>query len=56
MDMSDKDICKALIYCKHSDGALCNMCPYAKFTPNCSKVLLDDAANRIRELSDNKEE
>ena len=55
MEMSNEDICKALIYCKHSDGALCNMCPYANFGHNCSKMLLDDAANRIKELSSKEE-
>ena len=55
MEMSNEDICKALIYCRHSDGALCNMCPYSRFSSNCSKFLLSDAAERIRELSSKEE-
>ena len=50
MEMSNADICRALIYCKHSDGALCNMCPYGDRGNTCSKQLLDDASNRIKLL------
>lgn len=45
----DEDVVKALIYCKHKDGELCNMCPYGRFAPHCSSILLDDAAARIRD-------
>lgn len=51
MDHSDKEISLALLYCRCSDGALCNVCPYAKYAPNCSNLLLQDASNRIKELS-----
>ena len=49
-EMSNADICKALIYCKHSDGALCDICPYSDRGHTCSKQLLDDASNRITKL------
>lgn len=48
--LEDEDIVKALIYCKHRDGKLCDMCPYGKYAPDCSHMLLDAAADRIREL------
>lgn len=47
---ADDELVKALIYCKHNDGALCNMCAYGRFAPHCSDVLLDAAVDRIREL------
>lgn len=48
--MTIKEISKALIYCKHNDGALCNMCPYSKWPGRCSKMLLDDAAKMLNSL------
>ena len=50
MEMSNADISKALIYCKHNDGALCDMCQYSKYGSNCSKQLLTDASDRIKLL------
>ena len=47
----DEDVVKALIYCKHKDGELCDTCPYGRYAPDCSSILLDAAAARIRELS-----
>ena len=48
---NDEDIVKALIYCKHKDGELCDMCPYGRYAPHCSSMLLDAAAARIKELA-----
>lgn len=50
MEHDDMEISLALLYCRHKDGALCNVCPYAIYTPNCSHHLLTDASRRIREL------
>lgn len=50
-DFTDKEIMDALIFCKHSDGALCNICAYGKLAGGiCSKTLLTDASERIGEL------
>ena len=50
--MTIKEIYKALIYCKHKDGALCGMCPYSKYggSGRCSSLLLDDAAKMLNSL------
>ena len=53
----DHEITRALIYCKHKDGALCNMCAYAKYTGgHCSARLLTDASDRINELIEENRE
>ena len=41
---------KALIYCKHQDGELCNFCAFGRYAPHCSDILADAAVDRIREL------
>ena len=47
---NDDELVKALIYCKHNDGELCNMCAYSRYSPHCSDMLMDAAVDRIREL------
>ncbi len=47
---SDDDLVKALIYCKHKDGELCDMCAFGRFAPHCADILIDAAVDRIREL------
>lgn len=48
---SDKDILTALTYCGISDGDLCGMCWYSRFTGGtCRKTLNHDAVNRMKEL------
>lgn len=51
LETNDAELVKALIYCKHKDGKLCDMCDYGRFAPHCSSMLLDAAATRIRELA-----
>lgn len=48
--IATKDIALALKYCISDSGEFCDVCPYAKFGPICSKHLLRDASNRLREL------
>ena len=48
--MTIEEISKALIYCKHKNGALCNLCPYAKWPGRCSTLLLDYAAQMLISL------
>lgn len=47
---NDDELIKAVIYCKHHDGELCNMCVYGKYSPHCSDVLADAVVRRMREL------
>ena len=48
---SDRDILTALTYCGVSDGDLCGMCWYSRFTGGtCMKRLTHDAVVRIKEL------
>lgn len=49
--VDDEELVKALIYCKHHDGELCNYCDFGRFAPHCSDVLADAAVDRIRELN-----
>ena len=49
--VNDEELVKALIYCKHKDGELCDMCSFGRFAPHCSSILLDTAVARIRELA-----
>lgn len=50
-NFTDKQIMDALIFCKHNDGALCNICAYGTIIGgHCSKTLLTDASKRIGEL------
>lgn len=52
-EFSPKEIADALLLCRNcanSDGRLCNLCPYSKYTSGCcSDRLLDDASKLIRE-------
>lgn len=54
--VSDKDIILALRYCVSDTGEFCDMCSYASYGTNCSKRLLKDASNRLKELTSNSEE
>jgi hypothetical protein len=53
---SDNDILTALTYCGVSDGDLCGMCWYSRFTGGmCRKTLTHDAVARMKELLEENE-
>ena len=54
--MTTDEIVRALLYCKHSDGDLCAICPFEKLGTDCSKLLYSYAANRLRYLASEVEE
>ena len=52
-EFTDEQIIVALLYCRHRDGELCNICPYSCIAGGqCSNRLLTDASRRIKELID----
>lgn len=56
-EFTDTQIATALLYCRHDDGELCNICPYGCITGGrCSKQLYADASRRIKELIEERDE
>lgn len=51
-DKTTKDIILALRFCMSDSGEFCDMCPYEGLGPECSKHLLRDASNRLKDLTD----
>ena len=55
-EFSNDVISRALRYCISDVGDYCNLCAYQQLGPGCSKELLRDASDRIKELSEKKED
>lgn len=47
-DKTAKDVMLALRYCTSDDGAFCDMCAYSDCGNRCSKILLLDASEMIK--------
>lgn len=53
---NDEKIIYALRFCVSNDGEYCDLCPYQNVGTNCSRRLLRDASNRLRELTIERKE
>ena len=55
-DITVKDIIVALRYCISDNGEFCDMCPYEVFGVTCSKKLLRDASDQLRDFHESRKD